>query len=380
MKLKNFLRLIGLIIAVLTALMVATTVLGQGEGPEQRGAPEPTEEPTHQLGVAEDLSAAAQPPYTVNYQGFLTDGTGNPLTGTHTLTFSLFISPTGGVPEWGPETHTIPIVDGFFSVVLGESITLFPSYFDQALFLEVGVDGTALSTRQPLRPVAYAYGLVAGAEINGDPLGANDYGLIVNNTSNFSGNRGLFVEGLQYAIYANERSALGDVAIFTPDFIEAQGYKSEFPSYLWVPGSSGVSGGTGANTVDITHVLTGTLLNSTAIGARSFYLPVTLPSELLGQEVSVNGLTLYYSTSNAATFIDSVRMDKLTGLGTSVTLVNSNTNLNSTIATSASFTSTATFTQTREPGSVNIQLNLNFANTAHTIYVGGARLELGHKD
>jgi hypothetical protein len=61
---------------------------------------------------------------------------------------------------WGPETHNdVQVSKGLFHVVLGESVTLHPDSFGEALFPDVTVNGTVMPERQPVRTVAYAFGL-----------------------------------------------------------------------------------------------------------------------------------------------------------------------------------------------------------------------------
>ena len=57
------------------------------------------------------------------YQGRLTDSTGAPLPGPQaTLHFSFWISPTGGSPSWGEWAVNADLIDGRFSVKLGDAI------------------------------------------------------------------------------------------------------------------------------------------------------------------------------------------------------------------------------------------------------------------
>ncbi|HUT23823.1 MAG TPA: hypothetical protein VM492_05730, partial [Sumerlaeia bacterium] len=109
--------------------------------------------------------------------------------GTYDMVFSLWDKPTGGIKEWGDETHAaVPVSNGLFTVVLGESVPLAPRLasnpgplFDEQLYLQIVVDGATLSPRQKLRPAPYALGLVAGAGIKGAPI-EGDYALTVVNT------------------------------------------------------------------------------------------------------------------------------------------------------------------------------------------------------
>ena len=179
----------------------------------------------------------AQAPYTMNYQGYLTNIAGAPFNGTVNIVASLFDAATVGVREWGPEAHNgVAVSNGLFQLVLGDTVALLPNDFDEALFLELTVGGTVMP-RQPLRASAYAFGLVPGAEVAGVPSGSS-YALTVQNTDTTATSRGLYATGTQYGLYASE-TGTGDVGIYTPDYIQAMGYRSNADSYLFVPGIAG---------------------------------------------------------------------------------------------------------------------------------------------
>jgi hypothetical protein len=57
----------------------------------------------------------------MNYQGFLTDNSGNPVNGTKSMTFTIYKDTEGGyIPLWD-ETHTgVTVTNGIFSVILGD--------------------------------------------------------------------------------------------------------------------------------------------------------------------------------------------------------------------------------------------------------------------
>jgi len=95
----------------------------------------------------------------------ITDSHGNPLTGTHSLTFKLYDVETGGTPLW-TETHTSVAFDssGHFDVMLG-SINPLNVSFDRQLWLEISVDrGAPMSPR--LKLAAAAYSLSSVNQIN----------------------------------------------------------------------------------------------------------------------------------------------------------------------------------------------------------------------
>ena len=105
--------------------------------------------------------ASTQVPQTFSYQGVLTENDGSPKTGPVELRFELFDSETGGTSVWGPETHlSTTLEDGVFSVILGSPVsgTAVPldAAFDATYWLEISVDGIALSSRVQLTAVPYA--------------------------------------------------------------------------------------------------------------------------------------------------------------------------------------------------------------------------------
>jgi len=319
----------------------------------------------------------------MNYQGYLTDGSGTPLEGTYDLTFSLYDATTGGTREWGPEAHNGVQVDrGLFQVVLGKWAALSPDDFDEALFLQAEVNGAILTNRQPVRTVAYAFALVPGAEVEGDPQG-NNYALWVKNTGTGSNDGGLYASGESHGIYAEASGTASDIGIYSPDFVQAQGYKSTGDSYIWVPGLAGRSTSTPESMVNVNTANFGVVgLTTTTTGQKYFYIPVTTPAQLYGQEVRVEELTVYYYTSDSASHINLTYLAKLTGADSRDKLIDDEGIHTSTSPSSYSLAPEATsnYTMTASGGALNFQLGLYFGSTEHTIYIGGIRLRLGHTD
>ena len=105
------------------------------------------------------LGSAFAVPLQVNQQGRLLDADGKGLAGDHELTFRLMDQEEDGYTQW-EETLTVPFNNGYYSVVLGtdeENNPLDDAVFSQyPLFLELKVDGEALSPRQPVTSVPYA--------------------------------------------------------------------------------------------------------------------------------------------------------------------------------------------------------------------------------
>ena len=109
----------------------------------------------------------ADVPNYINFQGTLTDSSGNPITGTETMTFSLYTDTVGVSSMWS-ETHTsVELVDGLFRVQLGSVTPLLPSLLDESsLWLGITVSGNSeMSPLMQVVSVAYSYrvGTVDGA-------------------------------------------------------------------------------------------------------------------------------------------------------------------------------------------------------------------------
>lgn len=315
-------------------------------------------------------AVAAQPPYTMNYQGYVTDAAGRPLSGSHNLRFWFYTAASLGAMAWGPEAHNgIQIERGLFQVVLGGNVRIDPVIFASALYLQVEVDGVTLTTRQPVRPSAYAFSLVPGARVSGNPQGT-DYALTVVNT------------GAGGAIYAEELGS-GDVAIYTPDFVQAGGYKSNYDSYLWIHPMQGIAGA--SRPLNFAHYDGGAVgLQAPSTGTKYFFLPVTLPSVLYGQEVRVEELTVTYYTTNPRSHISRTTLYKTRGPGPGLWdyLIDDGTNRYSTTAVMYNLLPSASspYTLTANSGPLTVSLELEFGSTADTIFIGGTRLRLGHTD
>ena len=99
----------------------------------------------------------AQIPNQMNYQGYLTDNAGNPLTGNHKLTFTIYDAQTGGNTLWMEEHPSVAITSGVFRVQLG-SITALNLDFDMPYWLSIKVENDPeLAPRIALACVPYSF-------------------------------------------------------------------------------------------------------------------------------------------------------------------------------------------------------------------------------
>ncbi len=113
------------------------------------------------LALMPAIASAA--PMTLTQQGRVTDGTGNPQNDTVTLEISLWTDATStdsALERPFVETFTgIALQDGYYSVVLGEQSNnlLQTSIFSEpSLWVQIAVDGNALSPRETLHTVPRA--------------------------------------------------------------------------------------------------------------------------------------------------------------------------------------------------------------------------------
>jgi hypothetical protein len=66
--------------------------------------------------------ALAEIPQVMGYQGRVTDNSGVPVAdGSYTMKFRIYDAATGGSLLWDSGTHSVPVADGIFNVMLGQS-------------------------------------------------------------------------------------------------------------------------------------------------------------------------------------------------------------------------------------------------------------------
>lgn len=121
------------------------------------------------LAAALSLSigtAIAAPPQTINYQGYLTDSSGQPITGTLSMVFGIYAASSGGSPIWSEAQSGISVANGVFNVVLGTvnpiDTAIVPFDAPYWLGVKVGSD-PEMSPRRPLTSVPYAFNAVNAA-------------------------------------------------------------------------------------------------------------------------------------------------------------------------------------------------------------------------
>jgi hypothetical protein len=113
-------------------------------------------------------------PTMINYQGYLTDQSGTPLTGTYQVTFTLYYDSTSTASIVWEETHdVINVANGLFNVFLGSIDTLTAADLAGERYLGIRVAGEPEMTPR-MRIASTAYSLWAEEANNARTLSAVD--------------------------------------------------------------------------------------------------------------------------------------------------------------------------------------------------------------
>jgi hypothetical protein len=106
------------------------------------------------------ISLFADVPHYINFQGTLTDTSGNPITGTRSIQFSIYADSASVLSMWTETQPSVEVTDGLFRVSLGAITPLSPTLFNGAtrwLGIRVSPDAAELSPRQSIRSVPYSF-------------------------------------------------------------------------------------------------------------------------------------------------------------------------------------------------------------------------------
>jgi formylglycine-generating enzyme required for sulfatase activity len=102
------------------------------------------------------LPLAAQVPSLINYQGRLTDGSANTVTGNRTMVVSIYDAASGGNLTYAETIGTVSVTNGTYSFQFGASGNGVVTVLSGQDYLALSVNGTEESTRTRLLAVPYA--------------------------------------------------------------------------------------------------------------------------------------------------------------------------------------------------------------------------------
>ncbi len=95
-------------------------------------------------------------PHLINYQGMLTDDSGNPLTGSFDITFKIYNDASAGTKRWEETQSGVTVTNGLFNVILG-SVTPIDLLFYENYWLDITVGEEQMPSRLRLLSVGFAY-------------------------------------------------------------------------------------------------------------------------------------------------------------------------------------------------------------------------------
>jgi hypothetical protein len=131
------------------------------------------------LALVTTSVVAAQDTLLISYQGILTDDTGEPVTGTPSMVFTIYDE--GGVSKWTESHPTVQVNNGLFNVVLGSLMALPDSVFTgEDRYLGITVAGDPEISPRTL--LTSAPGAAVAKKIAGN-VETGESSLIIKNTS-----------------------------------------------------------------------------------------------------------------------------------------------------------------------------------------------------
>ena len=389
----------------------------------------PSEGPEGEAGAQGDVGIAAYISPVMSYQGRLVEN-GSPADGTRSMTFRLWTASMGGTKEWEEGPKSVDVTNGLFHVTLGDTTPMDVNDFDQALWLEVEVEGITLP-RQELLGAPYAYSLVPGADVSGD-IGAgwsvlhvynagSGYGVLGRSSSGHgvfgrsTSGHGVYAEsngsGLNgAALKAESKNTTNGIAIWAKNdsgdttlalsndgagnLIKGFGgdggedefrisnngtFETKADSYVFIPGNEFIKD-TSSDATRWDCRSNGAVRiwsGGAAASMRPIYIPITLPGVLYGQPIKVEKLTIYYVCEDGTkSFITGTYLYKQTDADSSTLLVGDTTDRQSTTATS--YTLDINDTLSSSQGILGLYLYLSLDADANYVQIGGVRLRLGH--
>lgn len=96
-------------------------------------------------------------PQLIDYQGFLKNNLGAPVTASLSMGFTIYTASTGGSSKWSETQNSVSVSGGLFNVTLGSVAPLHDSVFNQGdRWLEISIGGSALSPRSRIVSAAYS--------------------------------------------------------------------------------------------------------------------------------------------------------------------------------------------------------------------------------
>jgi len=363
---------------VLVSMLILGLLLTLGAGLSQAQGSQPA------AGEERPMDVATITPGAIPIQGRLTDSSGNPLAdGSYSVTFRLYESGTGGSPICS-DNNTVTVTDGLFSSYMDYC---YDDLYGQKVWLavKVGADGE-MTPRRPIYAVPYALSLRPGAHIAG-PVTASPYAALqVWNTASSGsayGIKGGTDSPLGRAVYGDALN--GGTGVYaksdTGVAFKAAGtgvIQSSAKSYIWISGNNLRKKRSSDSTQFELDIYGGVKVTPGGTGKRDVMLPVTLPGQLYGQNVTLTGIDVYFKSQGDFDGIDGTYVRRQTGAGSGATIIANTTDRVCTTACSYHLNLTTNNVLSDEHGVVYIAFQLFFGGSSNYVQIGGVRLTLEH--
>jgi len=353
-----------------------------------------------------NVSVQATVDAVIPIQGRLTDASGNPVRdGIYNITASIYGS--GGTLLCSDTDNNVEVSNGLFNMDIDSCTSA--NLNGQQLYLGIQVDSDAeMTPRKAIYPVPYAWSLRPGAIISNTAAsghglevwsaaggGKTGTAMWVENTNTANGIAlWATTHGTDATLIASNNNTSPLIKGFGGDGGEDEfrlnndgSIETKADSYIFVPGTEATVDTGSADTAVLQHRFSGyVVVDPSSTGTKWIQFGVVLPSVLYGQPVKVEEVTIFYRTSNAASYIDRtiVYRQKATGQpdfydypGYYV-LVDDDTDHQETLYTNYSVTPIADNILSADEGFISVRLGLYFSNAGHSITIGGVRLRLGH--
>jgi hypothetical protein len=320
-------------------------------------------------------------------QGRLTDASGSPLNGDYSVTFRIYDDDTGGTLLCS-DTQTVGVSNGLFSTAM-DGCT--PSDIDGTqvyLGIQIESDGE-MTPRQPIYSVPYAMSLVPGADFRGSLSGQPMF-TVENKSSEWSSAISGYASatsGENYGVEGRSNSPSGYGGYFRNSngvALKAVGsgiIQSTARSYVWISGNS-LQKANSDDTTEFEYDLYGGYKvngGSDWLHNKTVLLPVTIPGQLYGQDVTVTRLDLYYQTSDDLTGIAVTAMRRQKGVGAGDLIFRDDTDY---VCPSRPCTVHWNLGQNNvlsdQQGVLYIAVQFGFSSATSWVQIGGARLTLEH--
>ncbi|MEO0051790.1 MAG: hypothetical protein ABIK11_04495 [candidate division WOR-3 bacterium] len=147
-------------------------------------------------------------PLYINYQGYLTDASGNPVSATLSMLFEIYDAETGGNRLWWQTHSSVLVQQGVFNVKLQlqeSDTTIFR--LGERRWLQLTVSGVRLSPRTEI--TSMAYGIHSAKADNADQLDGRHADEFIFNSTTLQPNANFWISGSGIAGGQLRASAIG---------------------------------------------------------------------------------------------------------------------------------------------------------------------------